>query len=258
MLKQGGQWQPVDWNTALSYVADGLKRVKAEFGVAGIGAVASPQSTVEELHLLAKLVRGLGSENIDHRCRHADPGNPRPTGKARWLGTSIASLSQLDRAFVVGSFLRKDHPLLAQRLRQAARRGAQVCSLHAVHDDWRLPLAHTLTAAPSAWPAALAEVAAALAPEKGVQSPVPATPGTQAQGAGPLLLSGQRKAVLLGKAAAQHPQAAVLLALAGWIAEQCGPASATWAKPPTPWAHSWSARCRARVGSARRRCCRSR
>ncbi|HRD84927.1 MAG TPA: molybdopterin-dependent oxidoreductase, partial [Rubrivivax sp.] len=135
MLKQGGQWQPVDWNTALSYVADGLKRVKAEFGVAGIGAVASPQSTVEELHLLAKLVRGLGSENIDHRCRHADPGNLPAYGRARWLGTSIASLSQLDRAFVVGSFLRKDHPLLAQRLRQAARRGAQVCSLHALHDD---------------------------------------------------------------------------------------------------------------------------
>ena len=222
MLKQGGQWQPVDWNTALSYVADGLKRVKAEFGVAGIGAVASPQSTVEELHLLAKLVRGLGSENIDHRCRHADPGNLPAYGRARWLGTSIASLSQLDRAFVVGSFLRKDHPLLAQRLRQAARRGAQVCSLHALHDDWRLPLAHTLTAAPSAWPAALAEVAAALASEKGLQSPVPATPGTQAQALARSLLSGQRKAVLLGQAAAQHPQAAVLLSLAGWIAEQCG------------------------------------
>jgi NADH-quinone oxidoreductase subunit G len=221
MLKQGGQWQPVDWNTALSYVADGLKRVKAEFGVAGIGAVASPQSTVEELHLLAKLVRGLGSENIDHRCRHADPGNLPAYGRARWLGTSIASLSQLDRAFVVGSFLRKDHPLLAQRLRQAARRGAQVCSLHALHDDWRLPLAHTLTAAPSAWPAALAEVAAALASEKGLQSPVPATPGTQAQALARSLLSGQRKAVLLGQAAAQHPQAAVLLSLAGWIAEQC-------------------------------------
>ena len=222
MLKQGGQWQPVDWNTALSYVADGLKRVKAEFGVAGIGAVASPQSTVEEPRLLAQLVRGLGSENMAPRCRHADPGNLPAYGRARWLGTSIASLSQLDRAFVVGSFLRKDHPLLAQRLRQAARRGAQVSSLHALHDDWRLPLAHTLTAAPSAWPAALAEVAAALASEKGLQSPVPATPGTQAQALARSLLSGQRKAVLLGQAAAQHPQAAVLLSLAGWIAEQCG------------------------------------
>jgi NADH-quinone oxidoreductase subunit G len=75
------------------YVADGLKRVKAEFGAGGIGAVGSAHATAEELHLLAKLVRGLGSENIDVRTRHADSGNLAAPGKARWLGTSIASLS---------------------------------------------------------------------------------------------------------------------------------------------------------------------
>ena len=101
-------------------------------------------------------MRGIGSENIDVRTRHADAGNLAAPGKARWLGTSIASLSNLDRAFVIGSFLRKDHPLFAQRIRQAARRGAQVHSLHAVHDDWLLPVATQLTAAPSAWGQALA------------------------------------------------------------------------------------------------------
>ena len=222
MLKQGGQWQAVDWNTALGYVADGLKRVKAEFGVSGIGAVGSAHSTAEELHLLAKLVRGLGSENIDVRTRHAEAGNLPAPGKARWLGTTVASLSQLDRALVVGSFLRKDHPLLAQRLRQAARRGAQVHSLHAVHDDWLLPVATRLTAAPSGWAAALAEVAAAVAAAKGIAAPVAAQAGAAAQAIAVSLLSGERKAVLLGNAAAQHPQASQLLALANWIAEQAG------------------------------------
>ncbi|MFT3816272.1 MAG: NADH-quinone oxidoreductase subunit NuoG [Rubrivivax sp.] len=223
MLKQGGQWQTVDWNTALGYVADGLKRVKAEFGVEGIGAVGSAHATVEELHLLAKLVRGLGSENVDVRSRHADAGNLPAAGKARWLGRSIASLAALDRAFVVGSFLRKDHPLFAQRLRQAARRGAQVSSLHAVHDDWLLPVATKLTAAPSGWTAALAEVAAAVAAAKGIAAPVAsAQAGEAAQAIAQSLLSGEQKAVLLGNAAAQHPQATQLLALAQWIAEQCG------------------------------------
>ncbi len=222
MLKQGGQWQTVDWNTALNYVADGLKRVKAEFGVAGIGAVGSAHATVEELHLLAKLVRGLGSENIDVRSRHADAGNLPAVGKARWLGTSVASLSTLDRALVIGSFLRKDHPLFAQRLRQAARRGAQISSLHATHDEWLLPVAQRLTAAPSAWPAALAEVAAAVADAKGVPAPVAAQAGDAARAVAASLLSGEKKAVLLGNAAAQHPQASDLLALASWIAEQTG------------------------------------
>ncbi len=221
MIKQGGQWQAVDWNTALGYVADGLKRVKAEFGTAGIGALAHAGSTTEELHLLAKLVRGLGSENIDHRLRHADFAAP-PAGHARWLGTSIASLSTLDRAFVIGSFLRKDHPLFAQRLRQAAKRGAQVHSLHAVHDDWLLPLATAFTAAPADWVAALAEVAAAVAGAANVAAPLAVEVSAPALAIATSLMSGERQAVLLGNAAAQHPQASQLLALAQFIGQHTG------------------------------------
>ena len=228
MIKQGGVWQAVDWTTALGYVADGLKRVQAEFAGsepgAGIGAVAHPSATVEELHLLARLVRGLGSENVDHRLRQTDAALAAPAGRARWLGLPVAALSQLDRAFVIGSFLRKDHPLFAQRIRQAARRGGQVTSLHAVHDDWALPLAHTMTAAPAAWPQALAEVAAAVAAAKGVAAPAPADAGEGAKAIAASLLSGERKAVLLGNAAMQHPQASALLALAQWIAAQTGAA----------------------------------
>jgi NADH-quinone oxidoreductase subunit G len=222
MIKQGGQWQAVDWTTALGYVADGLKRVKAEFGSSHIGALAHPMSTVEEMHLLGKLVRGLGSESIDHRLRHADFGNTASAGKARWLGRSIASLSTLDRAFVIGSFLRKDHPLFAARLRHATKRGARIASLNAVHDDWALPLAATLTAAPSQWLQQLADVAAAVARAAGVPAPLPADPGEHAQAVAAMLLSGEHKAVLLGHAAAQHPQATQLLAVVQWIAAQTG------------------------------------
>jgi NADH-quinone oxidoreductase subunit G len=222
MIKQGGQWQPVDWTTALNYVADGIKRVKAEFGTTEIGAIGSAVSTTEELHLLAKLVRGLGSESVDHRSRHADFANTAATGKARWLGTSIASLSQVDRALVVGSFLRKDHPLFAQRLRQAARHGAQVMSLHAAHDDWAMPVAAKMTATPSAWADALAQIAAAVAHSKGIPAPAPADAGAEAKAIATALLSGEKKALLLGNAAAQHPQAAQLLALVHWIGAQIG------------------------------------
>ncbi len=222
MIKQGGQWQAVDWTAALRYVAQGLGRVKAEFGSAHLGALAHPMATVEELHLLAKLVRGLGSESIDHRLRHADFGNVAAPGRARWLGRSIASLAALDRALVIGSFLRKDHPLFAQRLRQAAKRGARIASLNAVHDDWALPVAATLTAAPSQWLQKLAEVAAAVARLAGVPAPLPADPGPHAQAVAELLTSGAHKALLLGHAAAQHPQAAHILAVAQWIAAQTG------------------------------------
>jgi NADH-quinone oxidoreductase subunit G len=222
MIKQGGQWQVVDWATALDYVADGLKRVKAEFGAESLCALATPHSTVEELFLLAQLMRGLGSDNIDHRLRHADFGNTVP-GKARWLGRPIASLSTLDRALVVGSFLRKDHPLFAQRLRQAVRKGGQLCAIGAGTDDWLIPVASRISVAPGEWAAALVEVAAAVAIERGTTAPVGGVWASEAaQAMAHSLLSGEHKAVLLGNAAAQHPQASTLLALASWIAEHTG------------------------------------
>jgi NADH-quinone oxidoreductase subunit G len=222
MIRQGGQWQTVDWTSALRYVADGLLRIRGEFGAAAIGALGTAHATVEELHLLARLVRGLGSESIDHRLRHADFANVAPAGSARWLGTPIAALSTLDTALVVGSFLRKDHPLFAQRLRQAARKGARIHRLGAVGDDWAMPLAAGLTAAPSGWLQALADIAAAVAAQKGMAAPLPETPSDAGCEIAASLLKGERKAVLLGNAAAQHPQASALLALASWIADQCG------------------------------------
>ncbi|MFX1681934.1 NADH-quinone oxidoreductase subunit NuoG [Mitsuaria sp. CC2] len=222
MLKQGGEWKSVDWTTALEYVANGLKQVKTEKGGASIAALGSEHSTVEELHLLAQLVRGLGSENIDTQLRVVDPALRAADGKALWLGTSIASLSQLDRAFVVGSSLRKDHPLFAQRLRQAARRGAQVVSLAGSVEDWKMPVAAAITAAPSAWVAELANVAAAIGAAKGVSAPVQGNATDAAKAIADTLLSGERKAVLIGNAAIQHPQAATLLSLANWIGEQTG------------------------------------
>src|SRR5688572_3291772 len=45
MIKQGNQWQAVDWTTALNYVADGLKRVIGEFGAASVGALGAQHAT---------------------------------------------------------------------------------------------------------------------------------------------------------------------------------------------------------------------
>lgn len=222
MVKQGGEWKATDWTTALEYVSRSLTQIKGNHGAAAIGALGSAHSTVEELHLLARLVRGLGSENIDHRVRHADFANVTAPGQARWLGMPIAGLSSLQRVLVVGSFLRKDHPLFAQRLRQAARKGAQVHSLHAAHDDWLMPMASRVTAAPSGWLQALADIATAIAATTGAAAPLAGEAHSAAKAVADSLLSGERKSILLGNAAAQHPQAGALLALAQWIGERTG------------------------------------
>ena len=227
MIKQGDRWTPVDWQTALEYIANGLKLIKADHGANSIGTLASPHSTVEELFLAGALMRGLGSDNIDHRLRNADFAT---TASVRWLGTSIASLSELQRVLIVGSNLRKDHPLFAQRIRQAARKG---CAVNVIvsstelssADAWALPVANTLLGEPAGWFSQLAEVASAIAGANGAALPAglsAQTAGTSAQAMAKSLLGGERKAVLLGNAAAHHAQAGSLLTLANWIAAQTG------------------------------------
>ena len=224
MIKQGSEWKTVDWQTALEYVANGLNQIKANHGAASIGTLASPHSTLEELYLAAGLMKGLGSANIDYRLRHAEFEN---ASGIRWLGTSIASLSNLQRVLVVGSNLRKDHPLFAQRIRQAVRKGGVLSAINSTtefpnSDAWAMPVANTLLAVPGLWVQLLAEVAVAVADKKGVTAPALATPSAQAVAIASSLLSGERKAILLGNAAAHHVQATSLLALANWLGEQTG------------------------------------
>ena len=224
MIKQGGEWQAVDWQTALEYVANGLKQIKAEHGAGGIGALASPHSTLEELYLASSLMRRLGSENIDYRLRNAEFA---PVTSVHWLGTSIASLSQLQRVLVVGSNLRKDHPLFAQRIRQSVRKG---CALSAINslvelassDAWAMPVANAMMSAPDAWAQALADVASVIAEEKGVAAPATGQATDAARAIAKSLLGGERKAILLGNAAAHHLNASSLLTLANWIGTQTG------------------------------------
>ncbi|PIT73263.1 NADH-quinone oxidoreductase subunit NuoG [Limnohabitans sp. G3-2] len=231
MLKQGGEWKTVDWQTALEYVANGLRNIQRDHGAGSIGALVSPHSTVEELYLAGALLRGLGSDNIDHRLRHAEFAAAEGV---RTLGTSIASLSTLQRVLVVGANLRKDHPLFALRVRHAVRHGAQVNVIttpaafsHA--DAWAMPVAQAVLSDASGWAQALADVAAAIAAEKGVSAPVSlsTTSGAgnvtaQAQAIAKSLIGGERKAVLLGNAAAHASNASSLLALANWIGEHTG------------------------------------
>jgi len=225
LVKQGGEWKAVDWPTALEFVANALRDVVARHGPASLGALVSPHSTLEEMALAARLMRGLGSDNVDFRLRQTDFRDDGARAGIPHLGMPIAEIGALDRALVVGSFLRKDHPLLAHRLRQAAKKGAQVSSLHSVDDDWLMPVAHRAIVAPSQLPAMLAQIVAAAAQGAGKDVPA-ALQGIETAAAADViaasLLSGERRAILLGNYAIQHPDASQIIALAQALASITG------------------------------------
>jgi NADH-quinone oxidoreductase subunit G len=156
------------------------------------GVLASPHSTLEELYLAGKL-----GAPADFRLRHSDFSGDGKRAGIPWLGMPIADLAKLDRVLVVGSFLRKDHPLIAARLRQAAKRGTQIHVLHSVDDDWLMKIASKKIVPPS-------EILAGLESFKEV------------------LKAGKNSAILLGNFAQQHPQAAAIHAAAQAIGVKVG------------------------------------
>ena len=181
MVKRDGAWQELDWEQAFDFL---VPRLQEELGV-----LASPHATLEELFLASKL------GTADFRLRQSD-WSYRPAG-IPWLGMPIAELDKLDRVLVIGSFLRKDHPLIAHRLRQAAKRGAQISMLHSVDDEWLMPIASRKIVAPS-------EIAGAI--------------GAFAD----MLRGGKNAAVFLGNFALQHPQAAQIHAAAQALGVKLG------------------------------------
>ncbi len=221
MVKQGNNWIETDWSTALEYVANGLKAIVADHGPDSIGALASPHSTAEELFLTQALMRGLGSGNVDFRLRQTDFSLDGRTAGAPWLGMPVADIGTLDRLFIVGSFFRKDHPLIAQRVRQAVKRGLKVSVLNPAFDDWQLPVANKVCVAPAGMPAVLAAVLKAVAEENGGQvSPVfsdvmnGVVVDEPCRAIARSLASGRRVAVWLGNFAVQHAEYAQIHHLA--------------------------------------------
>ncbi len=225
MLKQAGEWKTVNWQTALEFVANGLADTVAKHGSTSIGALVSPHSTLEEMALAARLIRALGSDNVDFRLRQTDFRDDALRDGIPWLGMPIAEVNALDRVLVIGSFLRKDQPMLALRLRQAANKGAQVSSLHSVDDDWLIPLAHRAIVPPSRLPAMLAQIVVAAAQGAGKELPTALRgiePAAAADVIAASLLSGARRAILLGNYAMQHQDRSQIIALAQALASITG------------------------------------
>jgi NADH-quinone oxidoreductase subunit G len=223
MIKQAGAWKETDWESALAFAAEGLKKASGD----KLGTLASATSTVEELYLAQKLARGLGCPNIDHRLGQADFRDQSQAPLYPALGRRVAEMEQCDAVLVIGAHLRKEIPLLNHRLRQAAtRKGAKIIFLNPLAYEYNFSPAISLVAPPSAWLQELAGITKALVEHRAVKS-TPAGALNLLKSAeandthrqiAEILLTGQKVAVLLGQLAGSHAEFSMLRALAGIIA----------------------------------------
>jgi len=224
MLRKGAEWVETDWETALTKVVEGLKSRAADLGV-----LASSTSTLEELYLLGRLARGLGSNNIDHRLRQRDFSDQGSDPDYPNLGMSIANVDSLNGLLVVGANLRREVPILAHRVRKAALKGAKVISMMPVATDYLFPVAVNIQSRPAQQVGDLAGILSAAAQSAGKAVPEhlsavvqQAQVGDHHRAAAAALVAGEKRAVWLGALAVRHPAYADLRALGAAIAEVTG------------------------------------
>jgi len=229
MIRRGGKWEETDWNTALEFTVQGLKKVIDTHGPKGLGALAAPMATLEEFYLLQKLVRALGSGNVDHRLRQMDFSDDDTAPAFPMLGQAIADLEKLDGVLLIGANPRKEQPLINLRLRKAARKGARILAIHSIDYDFNYKLAGKIIVDPAKLVSTLVGVVRAL--HALTKKDLPAafkshfgavTPTAAEQALAEALSKSRNPAVLIGSFAASHPQAATLRALAQLAAELTG------------------------------------
>ncbi|MEZ5487572.1 MAG: NADH-quinone oxidoreductase subunit NuoG [Steroidobacteraceae bacterium] len=224
MLRENGAWKTVDWDVALNAAAEALKASADSLGV-----LASPSATTEELYLLARLARGLGGTDIDHRLRMSDFRDAALDPVAPGLGLPVADIELLSALLVVGCNLRSEAPLLAHRVRKAARCGTKVSFLNPFDYDYLFPVTTRVVSPSTTLPADLLGVLVAAAEAAGTVLPAPFARAAAAVVVGPAhrdlanaLASGERRAIWLGALALRHPAWADLRAVATELARITG------------------------------------
>lgn len=225
MVKQNGEWQVVDWVVALQAVADGLKQIVTKQGANKIGALLSPSTTVEEAYLLQKILRQLGSNNIDHRLQQTDFAAQHTMPAFPGLHINLETLEQQDTIVLIGSHITREQPIAAHRVRKASLQGAAVHVINPVDYPFHFTMAGKHIVKPSAIPQVLAEVIKALLND-GVTAPIDGLtqlvasiqPTSEAKALATRLQKDNQKLIVLGAIAQNHPYASTIKYLAEIIA----------------------------------------
>jgi len=222
MVKHDGVWQQASWQDALNAAAGAVGLAVKNHGAAKTAFLLGPHTTLEEASLAKQLANHLGGATIDHRLRVSDAALDQGGG-IPWLGFKLANIAEVDRFLVIGSSLRQEQPLLAQRIRQRVKNGAALSLVSSIGDDLLCPVAAKAIVKPSAIWETLCGVLAALAKRVGKETPISVSNiSANEEAIAASLASGKRVAVLIGDMALSQADASHLESLAFAIANMCG------------------------------------
>jgi formate dehydrogenase major subunit len=130
MIRHDDEWKRVSWEEAFEFIAGRLNAIINEHGKESIGVLGSSRATNEENYLAQKFTRVvLGTNNVDCCARVCH--TPTAVAMKMMLGAGAATNSYDDiemahTIMVCGANATECHPIIGERIKQAARRGANL------------------------------------------------------------------------------------------------------------------------------------
>ena len=116
-------------------------------------------SSTEELTIFSKLIKNCGSDSIDFRVWLTDKKYDKYVSGLPNLGMNISQLSSVTNVFVVGSRLRDEFPLLAQKFRVASNHsGLHLAQLNSIEQPLLMNVYDSILERPSQWVSILEEI----------------------------------------------------------------------------------------------------
>jgi len=227
MIRREGQWEVVDWQTALTFAADGIQRVIKQHGPEQFAAFASSSSTLEELYLLQKMMRDMQVHNLDHRLQQIDFRDQTLQPVMPVNALPYAQLEKQTTILLVGCNVDREIPLAGIRIRKVSLNGGKIFAINPVDYDFNFDVTDKFIVSPQELPIQLATVLAAVVqdkqtlPESVQKLIIGLKPDQKAQAIADALKLPQA-ALVTGAICENHPQAALLRTLVAVIAEYSG------------------------------------
>ncbi len=229
MVKRGGHWQEVDWQQALDFAVTKLQDLLHQQGAKQLAGLISPSSTVEEFYLFQKLLRSLGCDNIDHRLHQTDFSHQQNMMQFPGLGMTLEELQQQEIIVLIGSNIQREQPIAGHRVRKASLQGCKIFQINVVDYQFNFTVTDKYIVKPSELVHALAQIAKALSlvsdqkiPDNTLDFLSNITINENVRAIAEQLLIGERKTLILGAIAQNHPQAGLLSQISELIARLCG------------------------------------
>lgn len=227
LIKNNGQWEVVDWQTALSFAASGIGRILKKYGPEEFAAFSSSSSTTEEMYLLQKLMRSFGVNNLDYRLQQTDFRDQSLRSVLPENTLSYAEIENQENILIVGCNINKEVPLAGVRVRKAFINGAKISAINVVDYPDIFTVENKIITSPQELTIQLATVLASIVqndkqlPEQILKLVIGLKPNKNIEN----IVSNLKKensTILTGAIFANHPEAAILRTLVSLIAKHTG------------------------------------